>query len=85
MTELVSIVPIQVVCKRIGNSVPVAAKHYLQTTDEHFELVLGKKPAEPEPATKPEKAIPNPAHQLATRGHKEPTSKSTSKNNPREM
>jgi hypothetical protein len=63
-------------------SVPVAAKHYLQTTDEHFELVLGKKAAAPEQVVQAEKAIPNPAqnpaHQLATRGHKEPTSKSTS-------
>jgi hypothetical protein len=26
-----------VVCTWIGNSQPVAAKHYLQVTDEHFE------------------------------------------------
>ena len=26
-----------VVCEWIGNSQAVAAKHYLQTTDEHFE------------------------------------------------
>jgi len=29
--------PIQVVCKWIGNSQPVAMRHYLQVTDEHFE------------------------------------------------
>ena len=29
-----------VVCKWIGNGQPVAAKHYLQLTDEHFERAL---------------------------------------------
>ncbi len=29
-----------VVCAWIGNSQPVAAKHYLQVTDEHFTLAL---------------------------------------------
>jgi hypothetical protein len=29
-----------VVCAWIGNSQAVAAKHYLQTTDEHFEKAL---------------------------------------------
>lgn len=87
-TELVSIVPIQVACKWIGNSVPIAAKHYLQTTDEHFELVLGKKTAAPEPIAQAAKSIPNPAqnpaHHLATRGHKESPSKSTEEKNARE-
>ena len=35
-TELVEEFPIHVVCSWIGNSKAVAAKHYLQTTDEHF-------------------------------------------------
>lgn len=30
-------VPMHVVCKWVGNSEPVAAKHYLQVTDEHYE------------------------------------------------
>ncbi|MBN1590959.1 MAG: site-specific integrase [Pirellulales bacterium] len=35
-TELAEIYPMHVVCDWIGNSAAVAAKHYLQTTDEHF-------------------------------------------------
>ena len=29
-----------VVCRWIGNSQPIAAKHYLQVTDDHFEKAL---------------------------------------------
>ena len=29
-----------VVCRWIGNSEPVAAKHYLQLTDEHFDRAI---------------------------------------------
>ena len=36
-TELEETFPSHVVCKWIGNSLQVARKHYLQTTDEHFE------------------------------------------------
>ena len=36
-TELVERWPIHVVCTWLGNSPAVAHKHYLQTTDEHFE------------------------------------------------
>ena len=36
-TELANEFPIHVVCEWIGNSRPVAMKHYLQTTEEHFE------------------------------------------------
>jgi len=35
-TELAEQFPMHVVCAWIGNSQPVAAKHYLQLTDEHF-------------------------------------------------
>ncbi|MHB8897714.1 MAG: tyrosine-type recombinase/integrase [Thermoguttaceae bacterium] len=35
-TELAGRYPQHVVCKWMGNSQPVAVKHYLQTTDEHF-------------------------------------------------
>ena len=35
-TELAESYPVQVVCSWIGNSPAVAAKHYLQTTEEHF-------------------------------------------------
>ncbi|MGD9724021.1 MAG: hypothetical protein AB7O59_21705 [Pirellulales bacterium] len=36
-TELAESFPMHVVCEWIGNSAAVAAKHYLQVTDEHFE------------------------------------------------
>ena len=35
-TELAEQYPVQVVCAWIGNSPAVAARHYLQVTDEHF-------------------------------------------------
>ena len=35
-TELAEQFPLHVVCRWIGNSQPVAAKHYLQVTDEYF-------------------------------------------------
>lgn len=41
-TELVERFPIHAVCKWLGNSQPVAAKHYLQVTDEHFAKALQK-------------------------------------------
>ena len=36
-TELVEQFPIHVACAWIGNSPQIAAKHYLQVTDEHFK------------------------------------------------
>jgi hypothetical protein len=36
-TELEDRFPSHVVCAWMGNSRPIAAKHYLQVTDEHFE------------------------------------------------
>jgi hypothetical protein len=36
-TELAEQFPIHVACSWIGNSKAVAAKHYLQTTDGHFQ------------------------------------------------
>jgi integrase len=39
-TELAESFPIHVVCEWIGNSQRVAARHYLQTTDEHFEKAV---------------------------------------------
>jgi len=41
-TELAENYPVQVVCSWIGNSPMVAAKHYLQVTDEHFERATGE-------------------------------------------
>lgn len=48
-TELMSEHPAHVVCSWLGNTLAVAASHYLQVTDEHFEAALG--PA-PEPSEK---------------------------------
>ncbi len=39
-TELAEDYPMHVVCAWIGNSQPVAAKHYLQLTDEHFARAI---------------------------------------------
>ena len=39
-TELAEEFPMQVVCAWIGNSQPVAAKHYLQVTDEHYRKAV---------------------------------------------
>jgi integrase len=39
-TELSEIFPSHVVCAWLGNSEAVAAKHYLQVTDEHFAKAL---------------------------------------------
>jgi len=50
-TELAEKFPIHVVCKWIGNSQAVAAKHYLQTTDEHFSEAA--KPADASPVQIP--------------------------------
>lgn len=40
-TELAERFPIHVVCTWIGNSEAVAAKHYLQVTDEHYATASG--------------------------------------------
>ena len=55
-TELTEQYPLHVVCAWIGNSQPVAAKHYLQVTDEEMSLrtiarslgVLGAKSFKPD-------------------------------------
>jgi hypothetical protein len=43
-----------VVCAWIGNSQPIAAKHYLQVTDEHFRRAAGEAPAPSAPAPQPD-------------------------------
>jgi hypothetical protein len=45
-TELADEFPLQAVCAWIGNSQPVAAKHYLQLTDERFDRAAGISPNE---------------------------------------
>lgn len=41
-TELAERFPMHIVCKWIGNTELVAAKHYLQMTDEHFQQAAGQ-------------------------------------------
>jgi len=45
-TELAESFPMHVVCKWIGNSQPVAAAHYLQLTDEHFDRAVSAEAAQ---------------------------------------
>jgi hypothetical protein len=40
-TELAETYPVHVVCKWMGNTEHIAAKHYLQVTDDHFEKAVG--------------------------------------------
>ena len=39
-TELADEFPMHVVCQWIGNSQLIAAKHYLQVTDDHFSKAV---------------------------------------------
>ena len=43
-TELAEQYPVQVVCEWIGNSPQVAAKHYLQVTEEHYRKAAQNPP-----------------------------------------
>ena len=65
-TELAERFPLHVVCAWIGNSQAVAAKHYLQLTDDHFEQARkAASEATPQQSERPaqsaaDKAVPNP-------------------------
>jgi len=52
-TELAERFPLHVVCAWIGNSQPVAAKHYLQVTEDHFQRALGSAETVTQNATYP--------------------------------
>jgi len=43
-TDLASEFPIATVCKWIGNTVAIAAKHYVEPLDEHFQRAAGLAP-----------------------------------------
>jgi hypothetical protein len=70
-TELTEKFPVHVVCSWMGNSATIAAKHYLQVTDEHFERAA-KSGAQD--AQKADSALQNrvqqPAVQLGTETQK---------------
>ena len=72
-TELAEDFPIHVVCAWIGNSQAVAAKHYLQTTDEHYERALHMRCSRPQnsPASSRKTTAAsekNPAKHCVSRG-----------------
>ncbi|MBN2023296.1 MAG: site-specific integrase, partial [Pirellulales bacterium] len=70
-TELAETYPMHVVCEWIGNSQAVAAKHYLQVTDEHFAHATRN----PTP-NRARKAVRNPvqqAHETSCRAKKPET------------
>ena len=59
-TELADDFPIQVVCDWIGNTEAVAAKHYLQVTEDHFTKALQNALQHPAvlPRTGPQATLP---------------------------
>lgn len=59
-TELEEEFPSHVVCAWLGNSPRVAAQHYLQVTDEHFERA----------ASTPPQVVQNPVQRPAAWSHK---------------
>ena len=70
-TELAETYPTHVACRWIGNSQPVAAEHYLQLTDEHFERAVRCAPSEGD-AEAAQKAAQKPAE--ASRNESKETS-----------
>ncbi len=69
-TELAEEHPMHAVCKWMGNSQPVAAAHYLQLTDEHFERAVNGE------------AASKAAHNAAQKAHE--TARNESKDEPAE-
>ncbi len=65
-TELAECFPAHVVSAWIGNSVAIAAKHYLQVTEEHFER-----------ATVANSALQNPVQSMLARGRAQSKAAST--------
>ncbi len=64
-TELAETYPIHVVCKWIGNTQAVAATHYLQVTDEHFQQGAS---VVSEAVQNPVHSVQNPVQQAAAAG-----------------
>ncbi|NQV27810.1 MAG: tyrosine-type recombinase/integrase [Rhodopirellula sp.] len=74
-TELAEQFPLHVVCKWIGNSTPVAAKHYLQVASEHFERAASvSKKALQNPVQQPLECTGNAAQIVNTAHEKTPES-----------
>lgn len=73
-TELADQFPLHVVVAWLGNSQLVAAKHYLQVTDEHYERAAKPSAETMEPA---QKALQNAMQQPAAEARIEPHSETT--------
>jgi integrase len=71
-TELAETFPLHVVCAWIGNSRPVAIKHYLQVTDDHFRKA----------AQGANQAVQNPVHSDAKPSCEEGQGESDEKDKP---
>lgn len=67
-TELAEQFPIQVVTAWLGNTPDIAQKHYLQTTEEHFQKALAADPVSPRTAETVQRscsALHNPVQSAA--------------------
>src|SRR5262249_13925276 len=69
-TELAAEYPIHVVCEWIGNTERIAAKHYLQVTDDYFERAAGGA------AKSAAQALQNPVQSMAALGCQDSTNTS---------
>lgn len=72
--------PLHVVCAEIGNATAIAAKHYLQVTDEHFDRAIADGGTGPGKAA--QKAAQNPTQQPHADGRKASHAEGRKKKNP---
>ena len=74
-TELADSFPAHVVCEWMGNSQPVANKHYLHTTDEHFDRAVSELACSAAPALQnPSEPVRIASQEIAPRKRKSPVS-----------
>jgi integrase len=69
-TELVEVYPVQVVTSWLGNTPSVAMRHYLMTTDEHFDAAVNGDIKVAQKAAQHAHAIERNEPQVATAAHK---------------
>jgi len=73
-TELVENFPVQVVTQWLGNTPTIAMRHYLMTTDDHFDAAVGvnggAKKAAQIPAQQPPEMVRNASHVKSVRTQK---------------
>ena len=68
-TELVEIYPVQVVTSWLGNTPSVAMRHYLMTTDEHFDAAVRGTPESPQKAAQSAHAMKRTEPQTTWAAH----------------